>query len=189
MQNIVQCVFFCDLGCSALNLTHRQESNQTPIGLTTHGYFLISRAAIRLVEVDYSRANRSQVWSLTSIGPAFIPSSSQHLCLCVLAMIDEQPREDEGRQETWQNKFVLRRPEIRFRPEEPSGWATTRLPGPTLQGLSLSLGLSTQLTTESLTDRLPVSLTVSFIEHGSNDYDVKHWLRWREAFFTFTTDQ
>lgn len=105
----MQC-FFHDLGYSALNLTHGQVSNQTPIGLTTHGYSLISHAAIRLVEVYYSRANRSQVWSLISVGPAFIPLSSQRLCLCVLAMIDDQPREDEGGQETWQSEFVLGRP-------------------------------------------------------------------------------
>lgn len=108
----------------AAQLTHGRELNQTPVGLATHGYSLIPRAAIRLVELDHSRANVSQVWSLISVAAAFIPASSQrsgHLCLCVLAMIDEQPREDEGGRETWPGEFVLGRPQIRFRPEEPSG--------------------------------------------------------------------
>lgn len=49
---------FSAVSAAALSTSQAgQESNQTPIGLTTHGYSIISRAAIRLVERGYSGAN------------------------------------------------------------------------------------------------------------------------------------
>lgn len=97
-----------------------------PIGLTTHGYSLISRAAIRLVERGYSGANvLKRVPSLESyfcLPPlSFLPALSAGHCLCVLGVIDEQPREDVGGQESWQSGSVLGRPRVTFGPEEPSG--------------------------------------------------------------------